>query len=83
MNTPAKLVAELFDLLDFPVRRLQMLVRVALMVIALTMPVTFRHALVVYADAQAARIQQQVVQPLLNRLTRPQPSPPEHGQSHR
>ena len=70
------LVGDLFEQLDFPVKKIAKGAAATLLGMAVVMPITFRHGLIAYAQHVAAHYEQTIVTPMLARLPRPLPAPP-------
>ena len=79
MSFGAELIARVLGLPEVPVRAVQRTTSLFLIAMALSMPITFRHGLELFAQQKAQEIEHQFIDPLMTQLqqmqTTPAPSP--------
>lgn len=68
MSFGAEVVARVLGFGELPTRRLRRAVGGGLLVMAVAMPVTFRHGLELYAQREGQQITQRFIDPMLQRL---------------
>lgn len=79
MSFGAEVVARTLGLSDVPVRAVRRAGACLLLVTAVTMPITFRHGLVLFADREAQQIVQRFVDPLIKQVQQQSPPAPAHA----